>query len=61
MAYLAWCLRFKICEVPIYFSDRRGGKSKMSFKIQAEAAARIWQVLWDYRDLRRMGNTARIH
>jgi len=60
MAYLAWCLRFKICEVPIYFSDRRWGKSKMSFKIQAEAATRIWQVLWDYRDLRRMGNTARI-
>lgn len=52
MAYLAWCLQFKIREVPIYFADRRWGKSKMSFKIQAEAAVRVWQVLWAYRDLR---------
>jgi dolichol-phosphate mannosyltransferase len=53
MAYLAWCLGFKISEVPIYFADRRLGKSKMSFKIQVEAAVRVWQVLWAYRDLRR--------
>jgi dolichol-phosphate mannosyltransferase len=60
MAYLAWCLQFKIGEVPIYFPDRRWGKSKMSFKIQAEAAVRVWQVLWDYRNLRRMGKTGRV-
>jgi dolichol-phosphate mannosyltransferase len=52
MAYLAYCLGFKICETPIYFADRRWGKSKMSFKIQAEAAVRVWAVLWNYRDLR---------
>ncbi len=52
MAYLADCLRARICEVPIYFADRRRGKSKMSFKIQAEAAVRVWHVLWNYRDLR---------
>ncbi len=55
MAYLAYCLQFKIGEVPIYFSDRRWGKSKMSFKIQAEAAIRVWQVLLNYRDLRGKG------
>lgn len=60
MIYLAHCLEFKIGEVPIYFADRRWGKSKMSFKIQMEAALRIWQVLWGYRDMRRAGRAARV-
>jgi len=59
MAYLAHCLEYKIGEVPIYFADRRWGKSKMSFKIQAEAALRVWQVLWQCRDLRSLGKQAR--
>jgi dolichol-phosphate mannosyltransferase len=53
MAYLAFCLGKKICETPIYFADRRWGKSKMSFRIQVEAALRVWSVVWNYRDLRR--------
>jgi dolichol-phosphate mannosyltransferase len=61
MIYLAHCVEYKIGESPIYFADRRWGKSKMSFKIQAEAAVRIWQVLWNYRDLRRSGKNARMH
>jgi dolichol-phosphate mannosyltransferase len=60
MAYLAYCLEYKIGEVPIYFADRRWGKSKMSFKIQAEAAVRVWQVLWAYRGLRDKGKAARV-
>ncbi len=52
VAYIAYCLGFRICEVPIYFADRRWGRSKMSFKIQVEAAIRVWNVLWNYRDLR---------
>jgi dolichol-phosphate mannosyltransferase len=52
MAYLAYCLGAKIKETPIYFADRRWGKSKMSFRIQVEAAFRVWSVLWNYRDLR---------
>lgn len=60
MIYLTHCLEFKIGETPIYFADRRFGKSKMSFKIQMEAAVRIWQVLWNYRDLRKAGKQARI-
>jgi dolichol-phosphate mannosyltransferase len=60
MAYLAHCLEFKIGESPIYFADRRWGKSKMSIKIQMEAAFRIWQVWWDYRDLRRAGKLGRL-
>lgn len=60
MIYLAHCLEFKIGEAPIYFADRRFGKSKMSFKIQLEAALRVWQVLWNYRDIRKAGKLARL-
>jgi len=60
MAYLAHCLEFKIGESPIYFADRRWGKSKMSIKIQVEAAMRIWQVWWNYRDLKKAGRSARL-
>lgn len=60
MIYLAHCLEFKIGESPIYFADRRWGKSKMSFKIQMEAALRIWQVWWNYRDLKKAGRLARL-
>jgi dolichol-phosphate mannosyltransferase len=60
MAYLAHCLEFKIGESPIYFADRRWGKSKMSIKIQMEAAFRIWQVWWQYRDLKRAGRSGRL-
>jgi dolichol-phosphate mannosyltransferase len=60
MAYLAHCLEFKVGESPIYFADRRWGKSKMSIKIQMEAAFRIWQVRWHYRDLKRAGKAARL-
>lgn len=60
MAYLAYCLEYRFGEVPIHFTDRRWGKSKMSIKIQAEAAIRIWAVLWNYRDLRKRGKFARV-
>ena len=53
MAYVAYLKGFRIVEVPIYFADRRWGKSKMSLKIQFEAAIRIWDVWHHYRDIRR--------
>lgn len=53
MAYVAYVMGLKTIEVPIYFADRRWGKSKMSLKIQLEAAVRIWDVWWHYRDLRK--------
>jgi dolichol-phosphate mannosyltransferase len=60
MAYLAHCLEYRFAEVPIYFSERRNGKSKMSLQIQVEAALHVWQVLWAYRDLKRQGRAARL-
>ena len=57
-AYLAYRMGFRIYETPIYFADRRWGKSKMSLKIQLEAAMRIWDVWWHYRDLPRQLKSA---
>jgi dolichol-phosphate mannosyltransferase len=51
MAYVAYLMGSNIFETPIHFADRRWGKSKMSLKIQLEAAVRIWDVWWHYRDL----------
>jgi dolichol-phosphate mannosyltransferase len=50
-AYVAHKLGLKFCEVPIYFADRRWGKSKMNLRIQLEAAVRVWQLLPAYKDL----------
>jgi dolichol-phosphate mannosyltransferase len=54
MAYVAHKLGFSFQEVPIYFADRRWGTSKMSFRIQIEAAVRVWQLLGMYGDLHRV-------
>ena len=53
MAYVAFLMGYDIMEVPIHFADRRWGRSKMSLRIQLEAAIRIWDVWWHYRDLHR--------
>jgi dolichol-phosphate mannosyltransferase len=60
MVYLAYCLEYRIGEVPIYFADRKLGESKMSVRIQIEAAFRVWQVWWGNRRLRRLGRRARL-
>jgi dolichol-phosphate mannosyltransferase len=54
IAYVAYKLGFNFREVPIYFADRRWGTSKMSLRIQIEAAFRVWQLLGRYDDLRRL-------
>ncbi|HET7010577.1 MAG TPA: polyprenol monophosphomannose synthase [Anaerolineales bacterium] len=53
MAYVASRLGFRILELPIYFEDRKIGRSKMSFRIQLEAALRVWQVLLAHRSVER--------
>ena len=50
-AYMAERLGYRFTEIPIYFADRKWGKSKMSFRIQREAAVKVWQMRRCYRDL----------
>ena len=52
MAYIATRLGYKLIESPIYFEDRRIGQSKMSFRIQIEAALRVWQIKYLHRKLK---------
>ncbi len=52
LTYLASRMGLRITEVPIYFADRSWGSSKMSFKIQREAALGVWQMLWEHRGVR---------
>ncbi len=54
-AYVMHKLGFNFKEVPIYFADRRWGKSKMNIRIQMEAAVRVWQLPPAYRDLSSSG------
>ncbi len=53
MAFIACRLGYTFREIPFYFADRRWGQSKMSFNIQREAAVRVWQMLYEYRRLKR--------
>lgn len=57
VAYIAHRLGFLHQEVPIYFADRRWGKSKMNFRIQLEAAVRVWKLPGLYRDLRTLAHS----
>lgn len=52
MAYLCEQLGVRVLEVPIYFEDRRIGKSKMSIPIKIEAAWRVWQVWLRHRHVK---------
>jgi dolichol-phosphate mannosyltransferase len=53
MACIATRLGYTFREIPFYFADRQWGQSKMSFRIQREAAIRVWQMLIEYRSLKR--------
>ncbi|MGH2536111.1 MAG: polyprenol monophosphomannose synthase, partial [Candidatus Promineifilaceae bacterium] len=49
MAYLAQKLGLRVVEIPIYFEDRRIGRSKLTVPIKIEAALRAWEIRWRYR------------
>jgi len=49
LAYMAKLADLTFAEVPIYFAERTHGTSKMSLRIQIEAAIRVWQLRRAYR------------
>jgi len=54
MAYIAYKMGFKFVEIPIHFSERIFGQSKMNLSIQVEAAIRVWQLIGRYRHLKKI-------
>jgi dolichol-phosphate mannosyltransferase len=46
MSYKCWKKGFRIVEIPITFTDRRVGVSKMSKKIIWEAVGMVWRLRW---------------
>lgn len=51
MIYVAHRLGYNFSEIPIHFPDRQHGISKMSTTVAAEAALRVWQILYRKRGL----------
>lgn len=58
MAYLAEQQGLRILEWPIYFEDRRIGRSKMSLSVKFEAAWRVLEIRSRYGTLK--GDSARV-
>jgi dolichol-phosphate mannosyltransferase len=58
MAYLCEKLGLRILEWPIFFEDRRIGKSKMTVPVKLEAAGRVFQIRLRYGRLKK--NLARV-
>ena len=46
MSMRAWVRKFRIKEIPIIFTDRQQGASKMSKKIVREAIWMVWWLRW---------------
>jgi dolichol-phosphate mannosyltransferase len=44
MTYRAWRLGFRVVEVPIVFTERSEGESKMTKGIVREAARKVWEL-----------------
>jgi len=49
MAYLTERLGYRVKEIPIYFEDRRIGKSKMSMRVKFQGAWDVIRIRWRYR------------
>lgn len=51
MAYVSEKLNFRILETPIYFEDRRIGRSKMTVPVKIEAALRVFEIRWRHHNV----------
>ena len=46
VSFRAWKKGFRIVEIPIVFTDRTEGESKMSRRIVREAIWMVWRLRW---------------
>ena len=54
MAYLTERLDYRVKEIPIYFEDRRIGKSKMSVPVKLQGAVDVIRIWFRHRKAKRM-------
>jgi dolichol-phosphate mannosyltransferase len=54
MVYLTERLGYRVKEIPIYFEDRRIGKSKMSVPVKLQGAVDVIRIWFRHRTVRRM-------
>lgn len=54
MAYLTEILGYRIKEIPIYFEDRRIGKSKMSIPVKIQGAVDVFRIWYRHRHAKRL-------
>jgi dolichol-phosphate mannosyltransferase len=52
MAYICERLGLRVCEVPIFFTERRAGASKMSLRVKFEASFGLFRVWRSHHRLR---------
>lgn len=55
MSYMAERLGYRIVEIPIYFEERRVGRSKMTLAVKLEATWRTVALRWRHRNLAHEG------
>ena len=58
MAYLTERLGFRVKEIPIYFEDRRIGKSKMSVPVKLQGAIDVLKIWYRHRNAKRIADNA---
>jgi tRNA uridine 5-carbamoylmethylation protein Kti12 len=49
LAYLTEKLGYRVAEIPIYFEDRRIGKSKMSVPVKLQGAIDVFRIRYRHR------------
>jgi dolichol-phosphate mannosyltransferase len=54
MAYLTERLGYRVREIPIYFEDRRIGKSKMSVRVKFQGALDVFRIYLRHHDAQRL-------
>jgi dolichol-phosphate mannosyltransferase len=52
MAYLTERLGYRVKEIPIYFEDRRIGKSKMSVPVKLQGAVDVFRIRYRHRKIK---------